>query len=93
MVAIEGSSVFQTIGVKGTATPFLSTATAVKVKVLPLSAVPDAGVICTPTAPAPGPVYVSGTDTGAGGVEPGEDGVAVTPTGPPENTMTPAALR
>ncbi len=92
MVAMDGSSEVQMIGVLGTVTPFRSTATAVKLNEFPATALPLRGEICTPTAFAPGPVYETGIVTGGGGGVPGDDGVAVTATGPPLNTVSPAAL-
>ncbi len=83
-----------TIGVFGTTLPAASTACAEKLNVPPVLTVSVRGLIRTPTALAPGPVYVIGMVTGAGGggPPPGVAGTALTVTGPPLNTVSPAAL-
>ena len=60
---------------------------------MPLEALPPVcGEICTPTAVAPGPVYATGIVTGAGATADADVGTAVTVTGPPLKTVSPAAL-
>ena len=90
--ASVGSGVEYTIGAPCTTASSASYATAVNVVLVPLTTVPVAGAISTRTASDPGPTHSSSTSTSCGS-RPSTRGCAITCTGPPANTVSPAAFR
>ena len=90
---MEGSSEFQMIGVPASVTPLMSFAIAENEKPDPETTVPERGEMTTDVALEPGPVYETGIFTGGFEPPPAGGGAAMRETGPPLNTVSPAALR